>query len=176
MDGQHQEQFRVNIFDMDFCCYSACAATLTVTFLGCLGLGLAGGEASSSTVIRTSWLISAPVALVSPGSWKIPVESVRKVHFQMGAEQEQQSLITHMHTHTLITLRALRLWYGLKCCSERGNRWYRFGFGSRQGWSWCVFEKLQVVDNVVSNQRAATKGPPIDHSDTERRVQEFIVW
>lgn len=48
--------------------------------------------------------------------------------------------------------------------------------GSRQGWRWSVLEGLEVVDNVVSNQRAATKGPPINNSDTERRMEVFVLW
>ena len=78
--------------------------------------------------------------------------------------------------NALITLSALWLW----CW-----RWFKGVFhlgrlvclyGSRQGWRWSVFEGLEVVDDVVSNQRAATEGPPINNSDTERRMEVFVLW
>lgn len=50
------------------------------------------------------------------------------------------------------------------------SRWCRWGRG------WSVFKGLEVVDDVVSNQRAATEGSPVHHSDAERRVQVFVLW
>lgn len=87
----------------------------------------------------------------------------------------------HQHHHVneinaLITLSALWLW-----CLRWFEGVFHLGrlvclYGSRQGWRWSVFEGLEVVDDVVSNQRAATEGPPINNSDTERRMEVFVLW
>lgn len=78
--------------------------------------------------------------------------------------------------YTFITLSAWLLWdqggSGAFCDFVRCV----FLDGSGQGWRWSVFEGLEVIDDVVSNQRAATEGPPINNSDTERRMEVFIFW
>lgn len=48
--------------------------------------------------------------------------------------------------------------------------------GDRQRWRRNVLEGLEVVDDVVSDQRATTKSPPIDDSDAERRMEVFVLW
>lgn len=39
-----------------------------------------------------------------------------------------------------------------------------------------MFKRPEVVDNVASNQRAATEGPPVNNGDAERRVEVFVLW
>lgn len=47
--------------------------------------------------------------------------------------------------------------------------------GDRQGWRRNVLEGVEVVNDVVSNQRAATEGPPVNDGDAERRVEVFVL-
>lgn len=47
--------------------------------------------------------------------------------------------------------------------------------GGRQGWRRNVLEGVEVVNDVVSNQRAATEGPPVNDGDAERRVEVFVL-
>lgn len=92
------------------------------------------------------------------------------------AVSDSSTLISVCWPHTVLTLSALWLWCQ---CGSRGKG--DFGrlvclYGSRQGWRWNVFEGLEVVDDVVSNECAPAEGPPINYSDTERRMEVFILW
>lgn len=51
-------------------------------------------------------------------------------------------------------------------CLDWGGRWWR---GS-------VLEGLEVVDHVVSYQRAAAKGPPVNDGDGQWRVEVLVLW
>lgn len=48
--------------------------------------------------------------------------------------------------------------------------------GDRQRWRWNVLEGLEVVDDVVSDQRATAESPPVDDGDAERRMEVFVLW
>lgn len=39
-----------------------------------------------------------------------------------------------------------------------------------------VLEGVEVVDDVVADQRAAAEGPPVHHGDAERRMEVFVLW
>lgn len=47
--------------------------------------------------------------------------------------------------------------------------------GGRRSRRWNILEGVEVVDNMVADQRTAAKGPPVHHSDAERRMQVFVL-
>lgn len=68
----------------------------------------------------------------------------------------------------------------LRCWRWSGGiwklRWFVYLYNRRWGWGWCVLEGLEVVDDVISNKGAATKGPPVNCCDAERWMEVFFFW
>lgn len=84
---------------------------------------------------------------------------------------------SHTHTdNTRITLSARglcdRAGFGYVCLL---GRWVHLDRG-RWGWRWRVLEGLEVVYDVVSDQRAAAECPPVNDGDGERRVEVLVFW